>query len=88
MLSPGLSAPVRLVKPRDTSDARKPPLVSPRKSQEPLVSPRITAPKRRTSPPKRRTSPKIAGGKGIIKNHKLHYLMKKIYKNIKILTVS
>jgi hypothetical protein len=87
MLSPGLSAPVRLVKPRDTSGARKPsqpsqpPLVSPRKSQ-PLLSPRILAPKRRTSPSK------IAGGKGIIKNHKLHYLMKKIYKNIKILTVS
>ena len=94
MLSPGLSAPVRLVKPRDTSDPRKPsqpplvsprksqPLLSPRQSQEPLLSPRIPAPKRRTSPPK------IAGGKGIIKNHKLHYLMKKIYKNIKILTVS
>ena len=97
MLSPGLSAPVRLVKPRDTSGARKPsqprqsqePLLSPRKSQEPLVSPRILAPKRRTSPLTGRTSPlNIAGGKGIIKNHKLHYLMKKIYKNIKILTVS
>jgi hypothetical protein len=31
---------------------------------------------------------KIKGGKGIIRNHKLHYLIKKIYKDIKILTLN
>jgi hypothetical protein len=30
----------------------------------------------------------IKGGKGIIRNHKLHYLIKKIYKDIKILTLN
>ncbi len=31
---------------------------------------------------------KIKGGKGIIRNHKLKYLLKKIYKDIKILSLN